>query len=947
MIKKVLRAAMLLMAGATLLPAAGVSAQQLPTLPVDTVVRIGQLDNGLTYYIRHNEYPKGQADFYIAQKVGSILEEDNQRGLAHFLEHMCFNGTKNFPANRIVEWCETVGIKFGQNLNAYTGVDQTVYNISNVPVARQGVQDSCLMILHDWADDLLLDGEEIDKERGVIHEEWRRSMTGQMRILESMLPTLYPDSPYGYRLPIGTMEVVDNFDHQALRDYYEKWYRPDQQGVIVVGDIDVDYIEAKIKELFSPIRMPENPAERRYFEVPDTKGTIVAVGHDKEQQNNIAYLELKTDAFPDELKNTPAYYAQSYVLFMIQHMLNARLSEIGSKPDAPFAAAGVNYGNYILAKTKDALSLIAIAKDGNVKDPLAAVYREFVRAAKGGFTQTEYDRAKEEYLSSLERAYNNRNTRENNQFVQAYVNNFLDNEPIPPIDIEKQLGDQIAAMIPLQAINQTVAEFYKETATDNRVIYALLSDNETGVYVTEDEILNAVNAVDAEDIAEFVDNVKTEPLIPALPAAGKIVSEKSLDQFGAKEWTLSNGARVILKQTSYKEDEILFSATEVGRGTSDFGTEYINSVTFLPVALQSVMGLGEYTSSDLEKYLSGKQVSFNFSFNLYRGTAGGMSTPKDLKTLMEFIYMGFTNFTIDPEEYQALQATYAGLLHNQETNPQYQFQKFLTSSLYPSGAVKTLSAEVVEKASREQIVEIVRNLTANAADYTFTFVGNFDEATLRQLAEQYIATIPGNAKTAVRGVRNFSPKYEIAGGTATDRTAIAMETPTTWAAIIEWAENPYTSKYAKEVSAIGDILGTRLLKSVREEKGAVYSIGADGSVDRIGKQNTMIQTAFPMKPEMEQEVLDIITGELRNMENDITEEELAPVREYELKEIASNREKNSGWLGWINGWLLNGVNSLDNAENLWNNMTAKDLMETMKKINNQNNLRIVVVSPAK
>ena len=336
---KIKRCLAALTAATALLCGATATAQQMPQLPTDKEVRIGKLPNGLTYYIRHNEYPKGQADFYIAQKVGSMQEEDHQAGLAHFLEHMCFNGTTHFPGKDLINYLESVGVKFGRNLNAMTGFDQTVYNISNVPVAREGVQDSCLLILHDWANDLLLLPEEIDAERAVIHEEWRQSNVGQMRILEKLLPVIYQDEKYGHRLPIGTMEVVDNFPHQALRDYYETWYRPDLQGIIVVGDIDPDRIEAKIKEMFADIEMPADPKERVYFPVSDNKGTIYAIGHDKEQQNSLTVLMIKSDAFPEQLKNTPAYYAQEYVESMIPSMLNTRLNDIASRPDAPFAGA--------------------------------------------------------------------------------------------------------------------------------------------------------------------------------------------------------------------------------------------------------------------------------------------------------------------------------------------------------------------------------------------------------------------------------------------------------------------------------------------------------------------------------------------------------------------------------------------------------------------------------
>ncbi len=376
--KKIFKSGLLMLASIFAAGTATAQMPELPQVPVDSAVITGRLDNGLTYYIRHNETPKGQADFYIAQKVGSVLEEDNQRGLAHFLEHMCFNGTTNFPGNQLIDWLESVGVKFGHNLNAYTGVDETVYNISNVPIARESVQDSCLLILHDWANDLLLDTEEINKERGVIHEEWRRSNVGQMRILEQTLPTIFPDNRYGHRLPIGTMEVVDNFDPQVLRDYYHKWYRPDQQGIIVVGDIDPARIEAKIKEMFSPIKMPENAAERVYFDVEDNKGTIYAIGKDKEMSSAAFLLFFKGDKLPREMRNTPLYYQMDYLTSIVTDMLNTRLDEASNNPDANFAGAMADYDDFFVAKTKDAFTIQGMPK-GN--DMLPAIEEGLPRDA--------------------------------------------------------------------------------------------------------------------------------------------------------------------------------------------------------------------------------------------------------------------------------------------------------------------------------------------------------------------------------------------------------------------------------------------------------------------------------------------------------------------------------------------------------------------------------------
>ncbi|WP_290077552.1 M16 family metallopeptidase [uncultured Duncaniella sp.] len=915
----------------------------LQPLPVDTAVRIGKLPNGLTYYIRHNEYPKGQADFYIAQNVGSILEEDNQRGLAHFLEHMCFNGTTNFPDNQLREWLESIGVKFGANLNAYTGVDETVYNINNVPVARESVQDSCLLILHDWANDLTLDPKEIDKERGVIHEEWRRSMQGQMRIIEKLLPIVYPTSKYGHRLPIGTMEVVDNFAPQALRDYYEKWYRPDQQAVVVVGDIDVDRIEGKIKEMFSSIEMPENAAERKYEPVPDHKGTIYAIGSDPEQKTLIGQLMFISDPLPKEMKNTPMYYAQSYIEGMIGTMINNRLSEISSKPDAPFAGAGVNFGGFFLSsKVKDALTASAVAKGNDIIEPLKAVYREVLRAQRGGFTQSEYERARNEYISSIERVYNNRNTRENGTFVSEYVGNFKDGDPIPGIEAEWSLIQQIAMSIPVQVINQTMSQ---AITPDNRVLMVLCPEAEGMTNPTEQQLADALASVDAESIEAFVDEVKSEPLIPSDPVAGAVTSTVNNEKWGTTEWTLSNGAKVIIKSTKFKEDEILFTAYANG-GYADYSADYDNSLMFLPVAMQAY-GLGSYTNTDLSKYTAGKQASLYISFSNYSRSMGGSATPKDLPTLMEMVYMGFKDIEFTEDEFAALQKAYSGILANQEKSPEYIFQKSLLSTLYDSPRNQAINSSIIEKASRNQILEVAHAMTANAADWTFIFVGNVDPATLRPMVEKYIASLPGDEKTAVKEVKSYNPAFFMKGGDKTDTFSTPMSTPQTHVAIIEKGDMEFTPKNSLLASIAGQILTNRLIKTVREDMGAVYSISASGQLDRTGLSPASLMTSFPMKPEMKDEVLPFIKGEFKAMETNVTPDELNPIKEYMVKVFTENREKNPAWRSAILGTLANGVDTFNGNVDTVNSITVQDVMDFMKALNAQNNYRVVILDPEK
>ncbi len=915
----------------------------LQPLPVDTAVRIGKLPNGLTYYIRHNEYPKGQADFYIAQNVGSILEEDNQRGLAHFLEHMCFNGTTNFPDNQLREWLESIGVKFGANLNAYTGVDETVYNINNVPVARESVQDSCLLILHDWANDLTLDPKEIDKERGVIHEEWRRSMQGQMRIIEKLLPIVYPTSKYGHRLPIGTMEVVDNFAPQALRDYYEKWYRPDQQAVVVVGDIDVDRIEGKIKEMFSSIEMPENAAERKYEPVPDHKGTIYAIGSDPEQKTLIGQLMFISDPLPKEMKNTPMYYAQSYIEGMIGAMINNRLSEISSKPDAPFAGAGVNFGGFFLSsKVKDALTASAVAKGNDIIEPLKAVYREVLRAQRGGFTQSEYERARNEYISSIERVYNNRNTRENGTFVSEYVGNFKDGDPIPGIEAEWPLIQQIAMSIPVQVINQTMSQ---AITPDNRVLMVLCPEAEGMTNPTEQQLADALASVDAETIEAFVDEVKSEPLIPSDPVAGTVTSTVNNEKWGTTEWTLSNGAKVIIKSTKFKEDEILFTAYANG-GYADYSADYDNSLMFLPIAMQAY-GLGSYTNTDLSKYTAGKQASLYINFSNYSRSMGGSATPKDLPTLMEMVYMGFKDIEFTEDEFAALQKAYSGVLANQEKSPEYIFQKSLLSTLYDSPRSQAINSSIIEKASRSQILEVAHAMTANAADWTFIFVGNVDPATLRPMVEKYIASLPGDEKTAVKKVKSYNPAFFMKGGDKTDTFSTPMSTPQTHVAIIEKGDMEFTPKNSLLASIAGQIMTNRLIKTVREDMGAVYSIGASGQLDRTGLSPASLMTSFPMKPEMKDEVLPFIKGEFKAMETNVTPDELNPIKEYMVKVFTENREKNPAWRSAILGTLANGVDTFNGNVDTVNSITIQDVMDFMKALNAQNNYRVVILDPEK
>lgn len=916
---------------------------QVPQLPLDEQVRTGKLDNGLTYFIRHNENPKGQADFFIAQKVGSILEDDNQRGLAHFLEHMCFNGTTHFPGKMVIDWLESVGVKFGYNLNAYTGFDETVYNISQVPVARTSVQDSCLMILHDWSCDLTLDPDEVQAERGVIHEEWRRSNVGSMRIIEQLGPTLYPGNRYGVRLPIGTMEVVDNFPVQALVDYYHKWYRPDNQAIIVVGDIDVDRIEAKIKEIFSPIKMPENAAERIYYTVEDTPGTIYAIGKDKEMNAGVVDFMFKSENFiPREIRNTQYYYMTDYVLRLVSSMLNTRLADLAKKPEAEFAQARVSLDDYLFSPTKSAVELEVVAKGNDVMPGFRQAYRELLRAARHGFTIGEYERAKAEFLSRIEKQYESRNDRENTAFCREYAAVFTKGEPAPGIEVEKQMYDALAQMIPVDNLNQLLPQLL---TPDNRVFLAMVPDNGVFVEPTEAQAAEAIAAVEAEEIEPYKDEVRTDPLIPALPAPGKVASQRELPEWGAVEYTLSNGVKVILKSTTFKNNEVIFRATAKG-GTSELDPALAPSIIFLPYASSRAQGLNAYSQTDVQKYLQGKQCGVDFTMSQYNRDVEGTSTTKDLPTLMELIYATFTGTNYPADDFAAAQGAYRGLIAGQENNPDYLFGKYLSEILFKAPAEQTISSAIIDKAEAEATTALVRNALANAADYTFIFTGSIDPAVFVPLMEQYIATLPADAAKAKTSFTT-NPDFEPALGSATDVLTTKMETPQSWVFIGLFAKMPYTAKNAAMTDIAGQILSKRLLNKVREEMGATYSIGCMARMSRMMGENVMFQIPFPMKPEMKDEALQAIHDIVNAMTTTVTPEELSAIKEYMVKNNAEALEKNDEWADAMVGTLSNGVDTFLNEAETVNSITVDDLQNFMKAVIGQNNYRVIVLDPEK
>ena len=881
--KSLIAALMLLMAQVAM-------AQMMMPLPVDKDVRIGKLDNGLTYYIRHNNWPEKRAEFYIAQRVGSIQENDDQRGLAHFLEHMCFNGTDHFKGNEVIRWCESIGVQFGQDLNAYTSIDETVYNISNVPTTRQSALDSCLLILHDWADGLTLDPEEIDKERGVIHEEWRMRLSPSQRMFERCLPKLYPNSKYGYRMPIGLMEIIDNFKPKALRDYYEKWYRPDNQAIVVVGDVDVNLIEKKIKDIFGDIKMPENPAPVVKEMVPDNAEAIYVIEKDKEQQQNIVQLMFKHEAFPDSLKNTVVYLISNYLTSSAMGMLNARLAELTENPDCPYVGGQAEDGNYLLSKTVQAFALSAIPKDGRLEETLQVLLREGRRAAEFGFTATEYERSKANYLSSLDKIYSNKDKRYSSQFVNEYVRNFLDKTPIPSLDDEYMMLKQIIPAIPLEAINEYMKELVSPTDT-NMVVLTLLNEKEGNTYPTEDGLRKAIAAGRADKVEAYVDNVKNEPLMTTLPKKGSIKSEKMSDKFDYKIYTLSNGVKVYAKKTDFKKDQVILSAVGKGGSTLYGESDYVNMNVFDDVIESS--GLGNFSNTELGKALAGKIAGVSMKMDERYQTISGNSTPKDMETMFQLMYLYFTNINKDQKSFDNLMNNYELQLKNKALSPEGAFSDSITVTLYEHNK-RHMPMELsdLKKINYDRILQIAKERTANAAAYEFTVIGNYDEAQLRNMLEQYVASLPVQKKIQ-QGTRT-----KITNKNVTNEFRRKMETAKA-SSVMLWKNEkmPYSLENSIKASIAGQVLSMVYLKKIREDAGAAYSVGAIGQASRADDyQVTLLQVQCPMKPEKSAEALSIMRAEVPALAKHCDADMLQKVKEYMLKNIDDEAKTNGYWL---------------------------------------------------
>ena len=935
-IKKMLVALLLILAGTT----TATAQMEMPPIPVDEAVRIGKLDNGLTYYIRHNEWPEHVANFYIAQRVGSIQEEESQRGLAHFLEHMAFNGSEHFKGNDLIEFCRSLGVEFGSDLNAYTSIDQTVYRVCNVPTARQSALDSCMFILRDWSNGLLLEEEEIVKERDVVHNEWRLGEGPSQRMITRSLPKLYPGSKYGERMPIGLMSVIDNFKRQELADYYHRWYRPDNQAIIVVGDIDVDHTEAKIKELFSTITVDPQAPKVVPEEVPDNDEAIYIFDKDREMQINQILVFMKHDATTPEEKVNLDYLLEVYVKAVISNMFNARMSELTEDPNCPFLQAGGDDSEYLLSSTKDAFQLVGVPKDGRDMETLQALVREARRAAQFGFTATEYERARADFLSSLERQYTNRAKITNDQYGNEYRDHFLTNEPIPSIEDLYQTMNMLAPNIPVEVINMALPELISD-GDKNLVVMEWAREADGLTYPTEDDMRAAVAAARAEELTAYVDNVKDEPLITEMPAKGTIVSQRDDQAMNYKELKLSNGATVLLMPTDYKDDEVRLQAWANG-GNSVYNEADYNTLKIIDEAI-GMSGLGNFSYTELQKALAGKECSASISFSDSRQFLNARSTPKDLETMFQLIYLNFTSIAKDEKQYQNLINILEMTLKNMSLSPDMVFSDSLANTLYSHNPRYMIPhVEDLADVSYDRILEIARERFSDASQFTFTIVGKFEVDSIRPFIEQYIASLPSKGVPAPT-VRNI---LTLAKGEVLNNFKVKTESPKATALEVWHANTDYTLDACVKIDAIGQILSMIYLKTIREDESAAYSCGAAGQVNLTSPQPVlMLQASCPMNPDKSEIAVRLLHEGMAQVAQQIDPEQLQKVKDYMLKQFDLDVKTNGYWIGTIDKWRTYGVDIYHNYKQTVEALTPESLSQFVREklLSSGNHVEVIML----
>ena len=905
--------------------------------PVDPKIRIGRLDNGMTYFIMHNEEPKERASFYIIQNVGALLENDDQNGLAHFLEHMAFNGTQHFPGKGIINTFQKHGVAFGRNINAYTSFGETVYNLSDVPVKLEGLVDTSLLVLNDWADFLLLTNEEIDAERGVITEEWRTGNDARRRLMKQYFPVMFQGSKYAVRDVIGSMDVIKNFKYETLRKFYHDWYRTDLQAIAIVGDIDVNVIEQKVKTLFSKIEAVQNPPKREFYEVPGNKEPLYVLATDKEADNYSVEVYIKHKA-PSGSEKNQNYLREQYVQSLFGMMCRDRITELLQKGVPPFVNGRISYGRYV--QGYEAFTISVTAKPDQDDLAFKSIYTEAQRIYQHGFTQGELDRAKSNMLTSIESRYKQRDKISNDEYAQNCKNYYIDGEPLTSIEFDWEFVQKVLPTISVQEVS---AKSKKWMTPENRVIVVMGPDKPEAKHLSKESAMAIMAEVENSKLDPYIDQVVSSDLIGKKLTGAKVISTKKLSELDAVEWTLGNQAKVVFRKADFDKDQVLVTAKSNG-GSSVIDNENLASAIML-MQFTGSFGVGDYDAIALKKALTGKKAGVSVNLTDLNENIMGSGTPKDFETLMQLLYLQFEKPRFDKEAYEAMLGRLNASFVNMANNPQKIMRDsmvLITSGYNPR--TKLMTPDLLKELSLEQIETIYRDRFADAGDFTFFIVGNIDEETARAMSEKYIGSITNLPRTENWIDRNVTwPK-----GKTVREIEMPLEVKKSNVNVLFNAKMDYTPGQNLLLRVFREILNLRYTEEIREKEGGTYGVGCSSVSSKYPKAEKKLFLMFDCDPDKAQHLKSIIYREIdKIVQNGPTAEDLDKTVKNLLKDREQSKLHNNYWMDALDSYYTYSINTTDpeNYENILAKMTREQLQQFAKEFISKANVVDIIFKP--
>jgi zinc protease len=917
------------------IPSPAVPTDPNAILPVDPEITTGKLENGLRYFIRKNGVPQDRAEIWLAVNAGSLLEDEDQRGLAHFIEHMAFNGTDHFAKMELVKYLESIGMRFGADINASTGFDETVYTLT-VPTDKPEYVKKAFDIMEDWADGIAFDPKEVDAERGVIIEERRLGLGAQARMQEKQFPVLFQGSRYAERSPIGKQEILETTTPETLKRFYHDWYRPDLMAVVVVGEVDPKQIELLVRQHFGHLTNPPGERKREVYPVPGHKETLVSVATDPEATQTTVGIYAKREVRPQDHVGD---YRRSIVEGLYHNMLNARLDELARRPDPPFLFGASTSGGFV--RSAEMTYQAVGVTDGGIEKGLSALLTEVERVHRHGFTPTELDRAKKDWLLNYEKGARERRVTQSGTYAAEFVRAFTEGEPVPGIRAELELTRRFLPTVGLDEVNALAADWL---ADSNRVILVNAPAKPQTPPPSKEAILSVFQAVQASDIPGYEDRVASGPLVPAAPAPGTIVSESKIADLGVTEWTLSNGVRVVMKPTSGQRDEILINGFGPGGHSLASDKDFPSALFAAPLLHEG--GLGSYDRLTLDKTLAGTEVNVSpFIHQLEQGVEGTAAT-KESERLFQLVYLTFTAPRKDADAFRSVKSHLKASVVNRLAQPEQAFEdKMMEAMTQSNPRFKPVTPDWVDRVDLDTAYQFYRDRFADAGDFTFVLVGNFTPQSIKPLVLTWLGGLPARSQHETWRDLGVQPpdgivKVEVKRG---------LE-PKSEVRIVFSGSADFSRENRHDVSALGDVLETRLREVLREDMGAVYGVSVEGDLDKRPRPKYRMSIVFGCAPEKVDALIQATFAEIEAIQkNGVADAYITQVKEQERRERELDLTDNNFWLNALELYLTEGLDlkDLNHYDKLIARVSSDNVRDAARKYLNTQRYVLGVLRPEK